>query len=80
VKLRTQDWIGLIELGITTTTQLLEARAKRKAELAQLSPELAEMSQADFDAKFDAYYTAEDRLAAAAAALVEAGSAEKSGG
>jgi len=80
VKFSSGDLVTLINLGLTTTTQILEARAKRKAALAELAPEVAAMSQMEFDVIFSRYYTAEDALAAAAAALVEAGAAEKGGG
>jgi len=80
VKFSSGDLVALINLGLTTTAQILEARAKRKAELAALAPEVAAMSQTEFDAVFAHYYTAEDTLAAAAAALVETGAADKSGG
>lgn len=80
MKLSSADWIELIELGVSSVTQLLDARAKRRAALAAKSPELAAMSLDDLKAVFAKYYTAEDELAHAAAALVEAGAAEKGGG
>ncbi len=80
MKLTAQDWITLINLGVTSVGKILDARRTRKPELAAISPELAEMPLEQFQAVFAAYYSAEDHLAQSAIALVEAGAAEKGAG
>jgi hypothetical protein len=74
------DWIALIQIGVTSVTAIMDARAKHKAELAAIDPVLAGMPQAEFKAIFVDYYTAEDHLADAAVRLVEQGHAERNGG
>jgi len=79
-KLQTADWISLIQIGVTTVAQIADARAKRRAELAELSPEVADMTDEAFEATFGRFRTAADGLSAAAAGLVEKGVAEKGAG
>jgi antitoxin component of MazEF toxin-antitoxin module len=79
-KLQTADWIELIKIGVTSVALIAEARAKRRAELAELSPEVAEMTDEDFEAKFGRLRAAADKLSDSAVALVEKGAAEKGAG
>lgn len=76
-KLQTADWIALIQIGVTSVAQIVEARAKRRLELAAISPDVADMTDAEFEAAFGRLRLAADKLSDSAAALVEQGAAEK---
>ena len=76
-KISSEGWIRLIEIGVTSEAQIAAARAQRRSELAAISPELADITDAEFEAAFGRYRAAGDKLSDTGAALVEAGAAEK---
>lgn len=77
-KLSVSDWVTLAtKLGAPIVMAIIEARAKRRAELAEITPQLADMPVAEFRAIFGNFGVALDSLSDAFELLVEAGAAEK---
>lgn len=81
MKLSTSDWITLAEkIGAPIVLALIEARKHRRGQLAEISPEVADLTDAEFEATFGRFRQAADRLSDAGATLVEKGAAEKASG
>ena len=80
-KLTVGDWVTLAtKLGAPIIMAIIESRAKRRAELAEITPELADMPVEEFKAIFGNLGLALDTLSDAFELLVEQGVAERAAG